>query len=399
MVGNRLLGVSAIMDPDPNGPVTGFDMGGLVRRLLLFEKYIVVSIRLQEFRFLAQHLGYARTRDLLNSGLLEIRNECVQMADVGSSNLFGAPKLAPMHYQFNWIEFHDRKGTTSTHLECLRDVPTISQKESSRLRGQIAGLINPLPHQAKRIFGESFFEEVGNTPLVKQAVRQAMSRLNLPAPPQFEIAVIRESSDIVRVETDLTRTYAIPLADAHKACQHGLLAIATLMQQIGEMNVYRALSGFREEDSPLFRTKMSQVFAEQLSSTERERDFQHVVELTGLPDYNYNERLDVDKLLKVREAPETRVFRDWLQQGGASSDAEIKDLTAGYRNVLGHVLNDKFGKSLRLLLSTAAGMIPKYGLVAGPMASVADLILADLFPRPGVTAFIHELYPSLFSEK
>ena len=144
---------------------------------------------------------------------------------------------------------------------------------------------------------------------------------------------------------------------------------------------------------------MSQAFAEQLSSTERERDLQRVVEITGLPDYNYNEPLDVDKLLKVREAPETRVFRDWLQHGGASSNAELKDLTAGYRNVLGHVLNDKFGKSLRLLLSTAAGMIPKYGLVAGPMASAADLILGDLFPRPGVTAFIHELYPSLFSKK
>jgi hypothetical protein len=31
MIGNRLLGVSAIVEP--TGPVTGFDMSGLVRRL------------------------------------------------------------------------------------------------------------------------------------------------------------------------------------------------------------------------------------------------------------------------------------------------------------------------------------------------------------------------------
>jgi hypothetical protein len=54
MIGNRLLSVSAIVEP--TGPVTGFDMSGLVRRLLLFDKYIVVSVRLLEFRHLPQHL-------------------------------------------------------------------------------------------------------------------------------------------------------------------------------------------------------------------------------------------------------------------------------------------------------------------------------------------------------
>jgi len=397
MIGNRLLGVSAIAEP--TGAVTGFDMSGLVRRLLLFDKYIVVSIRLLEFRHLAQHLGYARTRDLLGSGLIEIRNECVQMTEVGTSGLFGSPKLPPMHFQFNWIDFHDRKATTSVQLDELRAIPGISEKQNIKLRGQIAHLITPLPHEAKTTLGTSFFQELQNEKVVKESIKLAMRRLEIASPNDFSLSIDRQSTDVVHIDTDLTTVHGLSPELVHRACQHGLLGVSSLTQQIGEMNSYKALSGFREDEAPLFRMKMSELFAAHLTSGELEQDFQRVLEVSQLPEYDYDQPLDIDRLLKVRDAAEMKVFRDWLQHGGANSDEEIKEMGAGFRNVLGHVLNDKFGKGLRFLFTTAIGFSPKIGVWAGPAASLVDIALGELFPRPGVTAFIHELYPSLFRER
>lgn len=394
---NRLLGVSAISDT--TGAVTGFDMSGLVRRLLLFDKYIVVSVRLLEFRPLAGHLGYERTRDLLNSGLIEIRNECLQLSEVGTSGLFGGPKQPLMHYQFNWLDFHDRKATTSVQLDELRDIHGISEKQNIRLRGQIVHLINPLPHEAKTSFGKSFFSELENGVVVKEAVKLAMRQLGMIAPEDFSLSIERQATDVVRVETDLTKTHGLSLEAVHKVCQHALLGVSALTQQIGEMTSYEAISGFREDEAPLFKTKMSAFFAAHLSSGELEQDFQRVLEVSHLPEYNYDQPLDVERLLRVRDTPEMKVFRDWLQHGGAKSVAEITELTAGFKNVLGLVLNDKFAKSLRFLFTTAMGLAPGIGIWAGPTASAIDLALGELFQRPGVTAFIHELYPSLFQER
>jgi hypothetical protein len=396
LIANRLLGVSAVMTP--TGPVTGFDMGGLVRRLLLFDKYIVVSIRLQEFRYLAQHLGYARTRDLFDSGLIEIRNECVQMGDLGRSGLFGSPILPPMTYQFNWLEYHDRPATISRHLDGLRDIPGINEQKNGRLREQIAGLINPIPHEAKATFGASFFRELQNVQLVKHSIRLAMSQMSLACPDEFTLSVIREDGDIVRVDTDLAK-YGALSDSVHIACQRGLLAVSALTQQIGEMNCYKAISGFREEESPLFRTKMTDVLAAALSSDEKEQRLQRVIEIANFPEYDYDMPLDVDQLLKVREAPEIKEFRDWLQRGDTLSDEDIRVMMTSAKNTFGLVLNDQFGKALRFLCTAAVGFIPKDGLWLGPIASAVDTILSEMFPRPGITAFIHELYPSLFKER
>src|ERR1700683_2880428 len=100
-IGKRLMGASVITATD--GTVTDVDIDGLVRQLLLFDQYVLVSVRLQEFPHLLRHLGYAGLRDLLSASLLEVRCECVQIAQVGQSGLFGVPILPSYHYKFNVV--------------------------------------------------------------------------------------------------------------------------------------------------------------------------------------------------------------------------------------------------------------------------------------------------------
>src|SRR6202022_4845823 len=98
----RLIGASAVVSED--GKVTDVDISGLLRRLLLFDKYILVTIRLQEFPFLPRYLGYEGLRDLLAADLIEIRCECLQLMSMGQSGLFGDQRLPPFNYKFNWID-------------------------------------------------------------------------------------------------------------------------------------------------------------------------------------------------------------------------------------------------------------------------------------------------------
>ena len=69
-ISRRLMGNSAVVSPD--GKVTDVDIDSLARRLLLFDKYVLTSIRLQEFPILARRLGYGALRDLLDADIIEV---------------------------------------------------------------------------------------------------------------------------------------------------------------------------------------------------------------------------------------------------------------------------------------------------------------------------------------
>src|SRR6266496_2019698 len=91
-----LIGVSATFSED--GGVVDVDLESLIHRLLLFDRYVLHSIRLQEFPILARRLGYEPLRDLLSANLIEIRCECLQLTQTAQSGMFGDPVLPDLHY-------------------------------------------------------------------------------------------------------------------------------------------------------------------------------------------------------------------------------------------------------------------------------------------------------------
>ena|SRR5208282_430268 len=106
-INRRLIGASAVLSPE--NKVIDVDVHGLVRRLLLFDKYILVSVKLEEFPFLADRLGYEGLRDLLAAKLIEIRCECLQRASMGQSGLFGKAPLPLLSYRLDWLDASDRR--------------------------------------------------------------------------------------------------------------------------------------------------------------------------------------------------------------------------------------------------------------------------------------------------
>jgi len=397
-ISRRLIGVSAVVTPD--GKIKDVDVVGLVRRLLLFDKYILVAIRLEEFPILARHLGYEGLRDLLAANLIEIRCECLQLGQVGQSSLFGDRVLPPFHYRFNWIDAHNRQKYIHDGLQYMHGTPSLQHKQAAKLKGAIANAIRPLPEGMRAHLWPIFQNELLHNPrLVKMAVEMAVqTRIGLSNVP-FSVAVHQQSEDVFKVETDLPHLAKIDEPTAHKIVERGLLGVAGLTQSIGEMKVYSAISGFRDEELPLFRHKLD-FLADAISSQAREKQFRRVIDLAGLPEFPMTEgAVSVEKLLKVRDSSEAREFRDWLGSVPNASDDDIRDHVASLRARAGLKVGSGTGKAMRFMITSGLGLVPGAAAAALVLSAADQFILDKLLPRSGIAAFVNELYPSIFDAK
>jgi hypothetical protein len=396
-IGRRLIGASAIVSSE--GKVTDVDLESLVRRLLLFDGYVLHSIRLQEFPVLARRLGYEGLRDLLSAKLIEVRCECLQLAQTAQSGMFGDPILPNFHYQFHWIDAHDKTKYVHDCLQAMHEVSGIPHKNILRLKRSIADAIRPLSAEVRPQLYPPFQRELlHNSELVKKSVELAVrNKLRREVAP-FSLKVHQESENTFRAETDLARSLGPNNAETHRLIEAGLLGVAALTQSIGEMKAYSALNGFRDEELPLFRDKVD-FLAATVSSHPKEHGFQRVVDLVGMPTIsNENGTVNFDRLFKIRESREAHEFRDWLDGIGQATDAEIIERIAGLRALVGLKIGGSTGKVIRFLTTTAVGVVPHAFLPALALGVFDQFILEKLFPRSGVAAFVNELYPSIFEQ-
>jgi hypothetical protein len=395
-VSRRVIGASAIVSSDDR-KVIDVDLSGLMRRLLLFDKYVLVSVRLGEFPVLARYIGYEGLRDLLAANLIEIRCECLQLGQMGQSGMFGNPRLPLFSYKFNWIDSHDKAHYVHKCLQELHGTPGLRNKQVIKLKGAIASMIRPLPPDLRsQLFPPFQNELLNNNRLVKAPVEMELRRKLQISDVPFSLVVHQEGEDTFRVETDLHQRAKISEAEAHRIIEVALLAVAGLSQSIGEMKVYSALSGFRDEELPLFRHKLD-FLADATSSQVKERSFQRVMDVAGLPEFSPGDfTVDVDKLLKVRDSGEAREFREWLSGIGQADGKEIRERVEGFRVKVGLALGGKMGKAMRFLVTTAMGLMPGNEIPALILSTFDQFLLDKLLPRSGVAAFVHELYPSIF---
>lgn len=391
---DKLIGASAIVS---DGKVIDVDAQGLVRRLLLFDKYVLASRRLQEFPLLIPYFGYEGLRSLLTGGLIEIRCECLQLTQIGQSGLFGDPILPLYSYKFNWIDFGNREDYTSGCLQQIHQIPGITHRQVLKLKRAIVDAIRPLPQSIKPQLFPGFQADLLNARLFRAAIDMEILRRLSAYDVPYSLSVHQVSAEVFRVETDLANLTKISDQEAHGIIEAGMLALSSMSQAVGEMKAYNAISGFRDEDIPLFRHKLDHLY--KLASSESNEDsFQRVLDIADIPDFfEENKVLDVERLLTARSSGELRDFRHWLPKIGASNDEEIEDAVAGLRARLGLTIGSTIGKAIRVLIT--AGTLVK-NLPASIALSAADQFLVErIFPRTGIAAFINELYPSLFKKR
>src|SRR5579859_2654021 len=239
----RLLGASAIVHHEPGARDISveLDVESFVRRLLLFDTYILYSVRLKEIPELVRHFGYSGTLELLKSGALEIRCDCTQFAE-GFTN----PPLPPLTFQFHVIKAHIRDQYLIDNLSEVNRAPAISAKELMTLKEEVVRAVRQPDNQAMfaSVVAPAFESDVlRNKALTKSAARLLLAKqLGIRELDDFELHFEKLGDDRYRAETDLIRKLNLAPDQIHDAIKAALLGISGVDQRIGEMSAHTALS-------------------------------------------------------------------------------------------------------------------------------------------------------------
>jgi hypothetical protein len=92
-------------------------------------------------------------------------------------------------------------------------------------------------------------------------------------------------------------------------------------------------------------------------------------------------------------------FRQWLKRIDDLSDDDILHQVRSLSKTMGRLLGGKVGQNLRFLVTNGVSFIPIMGQAISAPLSILDHFLIDkVFPYSGISAFIDNMYPSIFEE-
>ena len=375
--------------------VSGIDLGTLIRRLLLFENVVIRSYDLREIRPLIRAFGKSGFLQLFNSGALKISCEALYIITATARN--GVPSVPPCHFTFGIAELAQREERLRKGLSCLQGIAGLGNSERQTMEGTIlAGLLRPPSDYGPQLQAQIESDIRNNNPSLKAAIDMKLREKLGGLPSSLDIRVEEPQNRVFHIVTNLSQACGFSEQETHGILQSCVSSVANLNQRIADMAAYSSITGFTESEAPLLFGKFASIVAPQ-NPAPIEKQFGRVVSLAHFPDFPSNSRVDVEKLLRVRESPECVEFRAWLAKLGEVSDKEIAEMTGGMRSKIGSIMHSGMGKALRFATTAGAGLIPGAGIVTGLIAGALDSFLVDkLFPTSGAVAFLTHTYPSLF---
>jgi hypothetical protein len=400
---DRLLGpIASVTDPANDTLVV--DFGDLVRKLILSERFILESNRLREIPGLVRKFGYDGVTELLRSGRVRILVDALTVGSVGHFGGGGVrpgkQPLPPGSYSFGMVRLHAPKEVVHQDLLAINRIPGLSDKQAKKLRKLVAERLVELPESRGNKTIDALHRDLeANAPLLKTSVaiaaRQEYGRTISPT--DFELRIERIDEQDWRSETDLGSRANLTDARVHKVVEHGLLGAGGLNLRIEYMELYNAVTGIRVNELPLMEEKLG-FLARQLDPDAQLERFERVIELLDLPDAAESPEvhdIDMMRLLQVLEDDRTRHFRQWLRGVDSLDDEDVQQEIHRMRDFMSRAVLSPGGRTVRFLATTGAGFVPVPGL--GIAASALDSFLIDkVVPEPGPTAFLSQLYPSVF---
>jgi hypothetical protein len=212
-----------------------------------------------------------------------------------------------------------------------------------------------------------------------------------------EVSLAEVSPGVQRFSTNLQTLLEIPINREHEMLSAAVTAVTGLNQLVANMQEYNAITTFEDSDTPLLFGKIAGVVA-QYNPQAEERSFLRVIELTEIPELLAIGRVEVGKLIVARESSECREFRAWLSSIDHLDDKELKRLLTGVRATIASFTKSPAGKTLRLAVNTALGLIPGYGAATALAEGAIDTFLLDkLLPSSGALSFLSKSVPSVIS--
>ncbi len=385
-----------------------FDLDAFVKRTILFETYIIHSHNLEEIPHLVRVFGFDGLLRLLETGGIKLDCNVNTTGSLGSSTFISEPVTnkirPPYHYALAEVATGDFHKNISLSLKDIEAKINLSKRQTIRLRKAIYIALEQPPKDTENYSLRNTKEELTSSPsLVARAVQIALKKkLGIDASQSdIEVEIQYGERHNFTATSNISKKFLLDDSTSHKVIETACLAIATRNDWLDRMRVFSALASFSEFELPIFGDKL-EFLAKSLAPKTDEDRFQRIVELTEMPQLDNSKvnSLDAKKLLALRGSREVEEFRHWLRTTDGLSDAEILYQVRSLSKVVGNVINSQTSKSIRFLITNGIGFIPVAGQITSLALGVIDQFLFDKFlPRSGVTAFIDDLYPSLFDSK
>jgi hypothetical protein len=387
----------------PDGKVGDFDLDSLVKRIILFETYIIDSQGLTELPHLVRVFTFDGLLNLFESGALKLNCSFSITGSMSSSGSNAAKRLQDL-FRYTFITTEPAELNEYVNLLLQKIEPMLGLKSSRQIVRFRKAIYSSLEHPKD----ESGFAikatqgEFASSPnLLKSALVIALRKsvgIHI-APTDIEIIIRSTSENDFSAESNIHQKFGINRFVVHQVIENACLAIAKRNDRIEQMKRFSALTGFSDIDIPIFGDKL-EFLASVLSPSSDEKRFQRVIELAGLPQLdNRTTSIDAKQLLSIRQSTEAREFRQWLSITDALSDADIIHQVRSLSKTIGRVIGGTLGRNIRFLLTNGVGFIPVAGSIASiPLSILDQFILDKIFPRSGISAFVDEMYPSLFEK-
>jgi hypothetical protein len=395
---DRIIGPVARVDGEGDDAPAIVDFGDLIRKVILFDRLILESIRLKEFPPLIQKFGYDGVKELLDSGRLRVHWEAGGVAQVEQD-----PKTPGFH-RFAMIALGERKKHIHEALQLINDVPDLRGKQAQKLRKLVGEATYTPPPLSGNLTWKQFLADLeANAPVLKRSVAViAAAELGREVTPSdFALTVEGREGEGFRSETDLGGRLGLDPLQAHEIVSRGLLGVGGLDQRIEFMKRYNAVTGFQAGELPLFEEKLN-FLARQLDPEAHEQRFERVLEIAGFPDVDPDPNthdVDLPRLLELLESDEVREFRTWMRSLDSLDDAEVKREISQLRDAVGRAVHSPIGKVVRFSTVAGIGLIPGAQPAALGLGALDSLLVDKLIPEPGPAAFLGQLFRTVYSKE
>jgi hypothetical protein len=376
----------------------------LFKRLLLFETYILQTVRFREFIPLVHTIGIHNVLALLNSGALQLELDPTQIVNIGQlpdgpTYSRGKATLPLLSYAFSILKVpHYNEYLVRSLQQVHRELyGYVGATELAKLETALLNALQAVPENTGLMAGRGHDADLhANSPVLRKALALLLLKTKglSVLESQITFRVIPLDDTDFRTESNLA-TFGLSTEEQHRIVERALLANGGLNSRIENMSNYNALSGFIDADLPLFSGRLD-VLTAALSPGDRAKTFARVVRIRELPSFDLvqpDHGFDVERFLEVRASKECSEFRTWLRSVGQATDEEIHERVNTARTRLGPYVHGTTGKAVRIAISFVTGLIPALGFA---WSVVDSYLLERVFPVSGPTVFLSRHYRSLF---
>lgn len=414
---NLFLECSKLKSPSTDGGLAevDVDIALIIESLILFDKYIIKSIGLEESLHLINLLGFEQFCFLLSSKILKFNCDLITVSVSGNSYGyysfvgFSIPHEHRINmYLPNIINQLGYTGSKKRKLESvLRDNLEIHPISSSLnlLNQFIKDLENNLL-SLKKSFAVIIKKELG--------VDIHYSRIK---PDIIQVGVEK-----FKISTNIKSLIGINGIKEAEIIKKATVALANRNSMLQDVAQFKAMVGFRDDELELVEDKLKLIAN---TPDIPQNAFRKIINISGMPDFNQsilNKEIDVEKLLKIRESKECQEFRAWLWDINDKPINEIEEEVNNYNSavskyfnstrfralkyfgnsVVGGTIGSSLGTAIETLIS---GGVPILGPIAGAatgavsskaVESFTDYFQKKVLPENGPLFFINNQLPSIF---